>query len=104
MKRLSILGSTGSIGRSTLDLVATFTDRFSVASLAAGRNLDLLEEQVRRFHPECVSTADQETAREHVPLSQLAAQGASFEVWDSLLSEEAALAFEYGYSLARPGG
>ena len=64
MKRLSILGSTGSIGRSTLDLVATFTDRFSVASLAAGRNLDLLEEQVRRFHPECVSTADQETARE----------------------------------------
>jgi 2-oxoglutarate dehydrogenase E1 component len=45
---------------------------------------------------------DQVTERDHVPLRTLAAAGASFEAWDSLLSEEAALAFEYGYALARP--
>jgi 2-oxoglutarate dehydrogenase E1 component len=45
---------------------------------------------------------DQRTGAEHVPLRQLAADDARFEAWDSLLSEEAALAFEYGYSLGRP--
>ena len=45
---------------------------------------------------------DQVTERDHVPLETVAAPGASFEAWDSLLSEEAALAYEYGYSLARP--
>ncbi|NOT30491.1 MAG: multifunctional oxoglutarate decarboxylase/oxoglutarate dehydrogenase thiamine pyrophosphate-binding subunit/dihydrolipoyllysine-residue succinyltransferase subunit, partial [Planctomycetes bacterium] len=45
---------------------------------------------------------DQVTEKDHVPLATVAAPGASFEAWDSLLSEEAALAFEYGYSLARP--
>jgi len=64
VKRLCILGSTGSIGTSTLDVVAAFPDRFSVATLAAGRNLDLLEEQVRRFEPQCVAVADADLARE----------------------------------------
>ncbi len=45
---------------------------------------------------------DQVTEKDHVPLASVAAPSASFEAWDSLLSEEAALAFEYGYSLARP--
>jgi len=45
---------------------------------------------------------DQITERDHVPIRTVAAPGASFEAWDSLLSEEAALAFEYGYSLTRP--
>jgi len=45
---------------------------------------------------------DQVTEKDHVPLKTVAAPGASFEAWDSLLSEEAALGFEYGYSLARP--
>jgi 2-oxoglutarate dehydrogenase E1 component len=45
---------------------------------------------------------DQVTERDHLPLRAVAASGASFEAWDSLLSEEAALGYEYGYSLARP--
>jgi 2-oxoglutarate dehydrogenase E1 component len=45
---------------------------------------------------------DQHTEAEHLPLAALARDGASFEAWDALLSEEAALAFEYGYALARP--
>jgi 2-oxoglutarate dehydrogenase complex dehydrogenase (E1) component-like enzyme len=45
---------------------------------------------------------DQKTEKDHVPIASVAASGGSFEAWDSLLSEEAALAFEYGYSLARP--
>jgi 2-oxoglutarate dehydrogenase E1 component len=46
---------------------------------------------------------DQLTDAEYVPLRKFARDGVQFEVWDSLLSEEAALAFEYGYALARPG-
>jgi 1-deoxy-D-xylulose-5-phosphate reductoisomerase len=64
VKRLCILGSTGSIGTSTLDLVGSFPERFSVTTLAAGRNIDLLEEQVKRFEPVCVAVADPDGARE----------------------------------------
>ena len=60
MKTLSILGSTGSIGRSTLDVVAAFPDRFRVAALAAGRSIDRLAEQVARFRPELVSIDSRE--------------------------------------------
>jgi 2-oxoglutarate dehydrogenase E1 component len=45
---------------------------------------------------------DQRTDADHVPLAHVAPEKATFEPWDSLLSEEAALAFEYGYALARP--
>jgi 2-oxoglutarate dehydrogenase E1 component len=45
---------------------------------------------------------DQVSERDHLPLRTLAGDEASFEAWDSLLSEEAALGFEYGYALARP--
>jgi 1-deoxy-D-xylulose-5-phosphate reductoisomerase len=62
MKRLSILGSTGSIGVTTLDVVARCPDRFEVVALAAGKNVDRLAEQVRRFRPQVVGTADQGTA------------------------------------------
>jgi 1-deoxy-D-xylulose-5-phosphate reductoisomerase len=64
VKRLCILGSTGSIGTSTLDIVASFPERFSVATLAAGRNVERLERQVRQFEPECVALADPAAARE----------------------------------------
>lgn len=57
MKRLAILGSTGSIGVSTLDVVARFPDRFRVAALAAGKNLTRLGEQIRAFRPGLVSVA-----------------------------------------------
>lgn len=54
-KRISILGSTGSIGVSTIDLVHRHPDRFQVVGLAAGANLDLLVQQVRNLKPKIVS-------------------------------------------------
>ena len=59
MKTLSLLGSTGSIGRNTLELVRQFPDRFRVAGLAAGRQIDLLADQILEFRPECVSVAEE---------------------------------------------
>jgi 1-deoxy-D-xylulose-5-phosphate reductoisomerase len=67
MKAISILGSTGSVGVTTLDVVSRFSDRFRVAAMAAGSNLDLLAEQVKKFHPELVSVATPELARELAP-------------------------------------
>src|SRR5579863_777136 len=64
MKDVAILGSTGSVGVTTLDVVARFPDRFRIVAMAAGRNLDLLAEQVRRFRPELVSVATPELARQ----------------------------------------
>jgi 1-deoxy-D-xylulose-5-phosphate reductoisomerase len=66
MKRIAILGSTGSIGRSTLSVVESFPDRFQVAALAAGKNVDLAFEQVQRWRPRCAamaSAADAELLR-----------------------------------------
>ena len=62
MKRIAILGSTGSIGKSTLSIVESFPDRFSVVSMAAGHNVDLAFEQARRWRPQIVSMATAETA------------------------------------------
>jgi 1-deoxy-D-xylulose-5-phosphate reductoisomerase len=59
MKRLAILGSTGSIGTSTLDVVAAHPDQFEVVALAAGNNVDLMEQQVRRFRPRFAALADE---------------------------------------------
>ncbi|MEB3199452.1 MAG: 1-deoxy-D-xylulose-5-phosphate reductoisomerase [Synechococcaceae cyanobacterium] len=58
MKALAVLGSTGSIGTQTLEIVDEFPDRFRVVSLTAGRNLDLLVDQIVRHHPEVVALAD----------------------------------------------
>ena len=62
MKRLAILGSTGSIGQSTLSIVEQFPERFSVAALAAGRNLEEAFAQAVRWRPKVVSLASEETA------------------------------------------
>ena len=62
MKRISILGSTGSIGRSTLDVVESYPDRFQIIALAAGRNLETTLEQARRWKPRVVSVAAEEDA------------------------------------------
>ncbi|HSP55883.1 MAG TPA: hypothetical protein VLS25_09880, partial [Dehalococcoidia bacterium] len=51
MTGLAILGSTGSIGRQTLDVVRSLPDRFDVIALSAGSNVTLLEEQAREFRP-----------------------------------------------------
>jgi 1-deoxy-D-xylulose-5-phosphate reductoisomerase len=64
MKGISILGSTGSVGVTTLDVVSRFPERFRVVAMAAGQNLDLLVDQVRRFKPELVSVATPELARD----------------------------------------
>jgi len=62
MKRIAILGSTGSIGRSTLSVVESFPDRFEVVSLAAGRNVDFAFEQAQRWRPRVVSVAAESQA------------------------------------------
>jgi 1-deoxy-D-xylulose-5-phosphate reductoisomerase len=62
MKRLAILGSTGSIGQSTLSIVEQFPGRYQVATLAAGRNLDEIFAQTVRWHPKLVSLATEELA------------------------------------------
>ncbi len=63
MKRLGILGSTGSIGVSTLEIVAAHPDLYRVVSLSAGNNLQRLKEQIRRFRPQLVSVLCPEAAR-----------------------------------------
>ncbi len=62
MKRLAILGSTGSIGQSTLSIVESYPDSYTVAALAAGRNVDAAFEQVKRWRPRLVSLATEELA------------------------------------------
>lgn len=64
MKRLAILGSTGSIGQSTLRIVENYPDRFAVASLAAGHNVDAAFEQCRRWRPQLISLADETSAHQ----------------------------------------
>ncbi|MEW6675171.1 MAG: 1-deoxy-D-xylulose-5-phosphate reductoisomerase [Nitrospirota bacterium] len=64
MKRITILGSTGSIGRSTLDVISRHSDQFKVVALAAGSNIGLLEKQIKTFAPEIVAVADEVAARE----------------------------------------
>ena len=61
-KRLIILGSTGSIGTATLDLVAEFPEAFEVVGLAAGRGGDAFERQIRRFRPRVASVSTIEEA------------------------------------------
>jgi len=64
MKNISLLGSTGSIGRSTLSVVEKFPDLFRVVALAAGNNIELLEKQVRQFRPSIVSVLSDRAAEE----------------------------------------
>lgn len=63
MKRVSILGSTGSIGRSTLDVVRMWPDRFQVEALVAGCRWETLLEQVREFRPRVVALSNLDAAR-----------------------------------------
>lgn len=68
VRSISVLGSTGSIGTQVLDVVERLQGRVRVRSLAGGRNIELLAEQVRRFQPQIVVAADSEGAaalREH---------------------------------------
>ncbi|HKW66360.1 MAG TPA: 1-deoxy-D-xylulose-5-phosphate reductoisomerase, partial [Terriglobales bacterium] len=62
MKTLAILGSSGSIGRSTLSIVESYPERFRVLTLAAGKNLEAAYEQARRWRPRILSVAAEEDA------------------------------------------
>ncbi len=64
MKQIAILGSTGSIGNSTLSIVESYPERFSVAALAAGRNVEAAFAQASRWRPQVVSMATPELSGE----------------------------------------
>ncbi|MFB9273574.1 1-deoxy-D-xylulose-5-phosphate reductoisomerase [Cohnella cellulosilytica] len=62
MKKIAVLGSTGSIGTQTLDVVSRRPDDYEIVGLAAGANVDLLLEQARRFKPQWVSVGSEDAA------------------------------------------
>jgi len=62
MKRISILGSTGSIGRSTLSIVEAYPERFQVVAMAAGSNVELALADAKRWKPKLISLANEEDA------------------------------------------
>ncbi|MCR4781956.1 MAG: 1-deoxy-D-xylulose-5-phosphate reductoisomerase [Lachnospiraceae bacterium] len=64
MKNIAILGSTGSIGTQTLDVISQHKDKFKVTSLSCGRNIKLLEKQIREFMPNFVSVYSEVEAKE----------------------------------------
>ncbi|MGC2326159.1 MAG: 1-deoxy-D-xylulose-5-phosphate reductoisomerase [Candidatus Sulfotelmatobacter sp.] len=75
MKRIAILGSTGSIGRSTLSVAESYPERFQIVALAAGSNLEAAFEQAQRWHPRVISMAaepDADTLRARLKKSGLA--------------------------------
>jgi 1-deoxy-D-xylulose-5-phosphate reductoisomerase len=63
VKKIALLGSTGSIGTNTLDIVARHPDYFQIVSLAAGKNIDVVTEQIRQFNPKLVSVCDEADAQ-----------------------------------------
>ncbi len=62
MKKIAILGSTGSIGVSTLEIIAAFPDRYQIEALTAGNNIDLLQRQIEQFRPRMVAVKSAEDA------------------------------------------
>ncbi|MBU4345990.1 MAG: 1-deoxy-D-xylulose-5-phosphate reductoisomerase [Candidatus Omnitrophica bacterium] len=62
MKNITILGSTGSIGQNTLQVIKQFPDRFSIVGLSANSNIDILYQQIKEFHPRFVCVRDQKAA------------------------------------------
>jgi 1-deoxy-D-xylulose-5-phosphate reductoisomerase len=73
MKSLALLGSTGSIGRSTLSIVAKFPEKFQVKTLTAKTSIDRLADQICTFHPEAVAVFDQTAAtrlKDRLPAGQ----------------------------------
>ena len=60
MKAITLLGSTGSIGTQTLDIVAQYPDRFRIVGLAAGRNIQMLAQQIRQFRPAIAAICQEE--------------------------------------------
>ncbi len=82
MKKISILGSTGSIGVSTLDVVGRHPERYSVHALVAGRNAELLAQQIERFRPPFVVVETEEVRRNLI--KRLEAGGVSRSEWPQI--------------------
>lgn len=84
MKRLSILGSTGSIGGNTLEVVSRYPDRFRVVGLAVMSNIKLLESQINTFNPRVVAVYDESAAeslkKRNLPVEILAGEQGVIEV------------------------
>ena len=87
-KKISILGSTGSIGKNVLKVAASFPDHFIVVGLTAGWNIDLLREQIEAFSPLMVSVAEEQTAEKLKAL--LPASSRTEIVWGQEGNEEVA--------------
>ena len=64
MKRIAILGSTGSIGKNTLNIIRHLPEEFKVSTLAARSNIDLLEQQIKEFSPKLVAVFEKDKALE----------------------------------------
>jgi 1-deoxy-D-xylulose-5-phosphate reductoisomerase len=90
-QQIAVLGSTGSIGRQTLEIIEANSDRYAVFSLAANKNVSLLEEQINKFRPQIVHVSDGDSADKlrktlrHVPVRILTGdQG----IWEAAASEK----------------
>ena len=108
-KQLAILGSTGSIGTQTLDVVRAYPERYGVYALCANRSIDLLVAQAKEFHPEVVCIAD-ESLYETLS-SQLSAIHFEGKVWTgadaiaevvTMCSVDIVVAAMVGYAGLRP--
>lgn len=83
MKAITLLGSTGSIGTQTLDIVAQYPDKFQLVGLAAGRNVEMLAAQIRQFRPQIAAICDE------TKLPELTAAIADLDYKPILLAGEA---------------
>ncbi len=92
MKYVSLLGSTGSIGKNVLEVVRKFPDQYKVTAMAAGRNVELLLEQVKEFKPELVSVIDEEHADQLSSL--IKATGINTKIVFGVSGNEEVAAFE----------
>ena len=63
-QKLAILGSTGSIGTQTLDIVSQNPDDLQVVAMSCGKNIDLFEKQIRKYTPSLVSIANEDLAKD----------------------------------------
>jgi len=85
MKRIAILGSTGSIGQNTLEVIRNFPDKFCAVGLSTNSNIDLLYQQIKEFRPEFVCVKDEFAAMELSP--KLKSKGIKLFVGESGLAE-----------------
>ena len=64
MKKIGVMGSTGSIGTQTLDIVRNYPDRLEIVALAAGSSVELLEQQIREFKPRYAAKWSEDAAKD----------------------------------------